>query len=216
MTQEIVNPASAQRSDACPHSRWRRAMLVAICGAAGLFFAVSAGALARVSGGSRGATRPGTGIIGPHTTPHSYQPFASYTGQDSWVTGHPSAPLRVVVDRRGATPKVASVLGAIPTNYSCGAKTVFDFYVDIDLIDRHREVPIQHGSFEAANLPDRFATYQITGTVTGNVHIAAHGPGKGTSTISGTLTAAQCPSVHLPFHVKFRRTYSGMRRGGLV
>jgi hypothetical protein len=191
-------------------------MLVSICGTAGLSLALSAGALARAPGGSRSTTGPGSGILGPHTTPHSYQSFAAYTGQVSWVSGTPSAPLVVVIDRRGATLKIASVQGAIPTNYSCGAENVFDFYVDIDLIDRHREVPIQHGAFQAGNLPDRFATYQMTGTVTGNVHMPAHGPGKGTSTITGTLSAAQCPAVQLPFHVKFRRTYSGMRRGGLV
>lgn len=216
MNRKIVNTGPTQRSARGLSRRWHQLGVASICGAVALWLALSAGALARGPGATGGETGTGSGIHGRATTPHSYQPFAWYTGQIGSVSGQHSFALGVLIDRRGATPKVASILGTVPSYY-CGATAVDGLDLDFDLIDAHREAPIHGGAFRADNLtsvPPIF-TYLMTGTVTGNVRIPARGPGKGASTITGTLSPDDCPSVQLPYHLKFRRTYSGIApRGG--
>ena len=149
------------------------------------------------------------------TTPQSYQPFAWYTGQIDSVSGEHSYTLGVLIDRRGATAKVANILGTVPSYY-CGDPAVYGIEIDVDLIDAHREAPIHAGRFHVADPASGFgSTNLMTGTVSGKVRIAAHGPGHGSSAITGTLSPDECPSVQLPYHVEFRRTYSGFdSRGG--
>lgn len=209
-------PARHRSSPAPIKSSFWLLALVSICAAATLCLALSTVASARGPSGSRGGSGSGTGIGGPTTTPHSYQPFAWYTGQIDSVSGEPGGSLGVLIDQRGHTAKVASVLGTVPS-YFCGDPAPYAIQIDADLIDGHREAPIHADRFHVANPSSGSASANLmTGTVTGKVHIRPHGPGNGSSAITGTLSPIECPSVQLPYHVEFRRTSSSFnpRVGG--
>jgi len=183
--------------------RGRRGLLTRVCAAMG------AASFVMVVGTSAGAHD------GPTPT-KGHQPFVLYEGQISSVHGQYHYDWNVIIDRRGATPRLASVLGTVPAYY-CGATTVYAVDADIDLYHSHREVPVRTGQFAVSGLSSRFTTtYRMTGAISGHVTIPAHGAGRGHGTITGMLIPEDCPTVALKYIVSFKRTYSGFgARGGV-
>jgi hypothetical protein len=53
----------------------------------------------------------------------------------------------------------------------------------------------------------------MTGTITGHVSVPKLGPGKGSGSISGTVTPDACPSEAFSYTVKFARTSGELIRG---
>jgi hypothetical protein len=117
-------------------------------------------------------------------------------------------------------PKVAVVSGAIP-GFACpdNSGSAFYGYNAVLISFLSHELAIQGGSLSASGLsagrgnPD---TYSLTGTVKGTVSIPKHGPGRGSSTITGKLTdEGYCSNFALTYTVTFARTwgYVGAGRG---
>lgn len=154
------------------------------------------------------------------TTKRMHQPFLEYRGQIAGADGVHKYGWDVLIDRCQPAAKVATVSGVIP-DFRCpdGSGAFGGYNSAMFSFVPSRELAIQGGRFHASGLdagrgnPD---TYSITGTVSGNVSIPKHGPGKGSSTITGKLTdEGFCSGYPMSYKVTFVRTWShvGMGRG---
>lgn len=145
-----------------------------------------------------------------HTTSQMHQPFLEYRGQLASPDGKTKWGWSMLIDRCGATPKVALVSGGIP-GFSCPAGGAFYGYNSVLISFLGHELAIQDRRFSASGLavgqgnPD---AYSLTGTVTGSVTIPKRGPGRGSSTITGKVTDDSfCPGSPMTYKVTFARTW---------